>query len=319
MGKLKRRTYKQQLNYYQIQTNIFFMLQVTYNVPMILFWSLSFYCFLQLLITQKTRYYYLGGLAVGCLLLAKYTGILLIISLFLGCLYYKDYRFILKSMHLYVGLGLALLLFSPVLIWNFQHDWMSFKFQLNHGFHSDANHPLVQVTSYLLHNFIEYNISLVALIVLIWQQRKTVFQPQQGMLFFPTFFVLFFFLATSFFAPTDINWSAPAFFTGLILLAHYLSALQRKIIPYILFGMLSGLSFTLVVGDSQPKFTINKLGGWGMSYALQKILPMIPEENYQNKMIVTETYQLSGLVAYFLKLQPDSVINMGLKRPRNCA
>ncbi len=103
------------------------------------------------------------------------------------------------------------------------------------------------------------------------------------------------------------------------MLAHYLSALQRKIIPYILFGMLSGLSFTLVVGDSQPKFTINKLGGWGMSYALQKILPMIPEENYQNKMIVTETYQLSGLVAYFLKLQPDSVINMGLKRPRNCA
>ena len=42
---------------------------------------------------------------------------------------HAPWRTRLKTMGPYLALALGLFVFSPVLIWNSQHDWVSFRFQ----------------------------------------------------------------------------------------------------------------------------------------------------------------------------------------------
>lgn len=80
---------------------------------------------------QKTNTIYLLGLVVGLGLLAKYNVVIMVIGLMMFFLLDKNLRKIYYSPHLYLSIVLALLIFSPVIIWNYQNHWSSFSYQLN--------------------------------------------------------------------------------------------------------------------------------------------------------------------------------------------
>jgi 4-amino-4-deoxy-L-arabinose transferase-like glycosyltransferase len=69
---------------------------------------------------------FFGGLAV----LAKYTAILLVPAIAAFVLVPSWRKEQLSSAYPWLGLAIALLVFSPVLTWNAVHDWISFRFQL---------------------------------------------------------------------------------------------------------------------------------------------------------------------------------------------
>lgn len=77
----------------------------------------------------ERRVFWLLGLACGVAMLCKLTGWLLWPALWLA----GDKR----QRGLYGALGLALLLVSPNLYWNATQDWVSWRFQLNHGLASE--------------------------------------------------------------------------------------------------------------------------------------------------------------------------------------
>lgn len=91
------------------------------------FWLLSLHECLMALRGRQHRWLS-AGLATGLGLLSKYT-MILIGPIFFYALWAQD-RKSLKTKWPYLGGLVALLVFSPNLIWNYQHDWMSFKFQL---------------------------------------------------------------------------------------------------------------------------------------------------------------------------------------------
>ncbi len=91
------------------------------------FWLLSLHEGLLALQGHHTRWLS-AGLATGLGLLSKYT-MVLIGPIFLFAIWKQD-RKALKTKWPYLGGLLAFLIFSPNLVWNYQHDWMSFKFQL---------------------------------------------------------------------------------------------------------------------------------------------------------------------------------------------
>jgi hypothetical protein len=72
------------------------------------------------------------GLLLGLAGLAKYTAVTLALSavllLALGGQWAQ-----LRRPWPWLAVGLALLLITPVLGWNWQHDWLSFNYQLGHG------------------------------------------------------------------------------------------------------------------------------------------------------------------------------------------
>jgi dolichol-phosphate mannosyltransferase len=69
------------------------------------------------------------GICLGLGMLSKYTIALLLPATVLYMLFDKESRGWFLRPEPYLALGCALLLFSPVLIWNARNDWVSFIFQ----------------------------------------------------------------------------------------------------------------------------------------------------------------------------------------------
>ncbi|MEW6186482.1 MAG: glycosyltransferase family 39 protein [Thermodesulfobacteriota bacterium] len=95
------------------------------------FWgALAFYKGLE---KEESKYYYLAGLALGLALLSKVTAVLFFPSVFFFLLISRERLRVLGSIHLYLALFLAFLIFSPFLYWNLNHEWISFTAQLEKG------------------------------------------------------------------------------------------------------------------------------------------------------------------------------------------
>jgi 4-amino-4-deoxy-L-arabinose transferase-like glycosyltransferase len=104
--------------------------------PLIFFWSASLYCAAQEFFKGKGKDDYrpsyrlaILGLLVGLACLGKYHGFILGLGLVGFCLTSVRHRRAFSSPWTWLGLGLFVLALSPLLLWNWQHDWVSFRFQ----------------------------------------------------------------------------------------------------------------------------------------------------------------------------------------------
>ncbi len=69
------------------------------------------------------------GLLVGCACLSKYHGVLLGLGILIFCLLSPIHRAVFFSPWLGLGILSTVIAIAPVLIWNYQHDWVSIRFQ----------------------------------------------------------------------------------------------------------------------------------------------------------------------------------------------
>ncbi|MDF5720581.1 MAG: glycosyltransferase family 39 protein [Rhizonema sp. PD37] len=111
--------------------------------PLMFFWSASLYCaaveFFPHCGTKNEFYsshlylpsYRLAilGILVGLTCLSKYHGFILGIGLIGFCLTSSPHRAVIRSPWAWLGFCLFFLTISPILYWNIQHDWVSFRFQ----------------------------------------------------------------------------------------------------------------------------------------------------------------------------------------------
>lgn len=108
--------------------------------PLIFFWTASLYCAVNEFFPNNQRdlaaikyrpTYRLAilGILVGLACLGKYHGFILGLGLIGFCLVSPRHRSALTSPWTLLGLGLFLVTISPILIWNAQHEWVSFRFQ----------------------------------------------------------------------------------------------------------------------------------------------------------------------------------------------
>lgn len=79
------------------------------------------------------KFWILTGVALGLAFTSKYTSILLPICITVAVLLRPSLRARLREPGPYVACVIATLVFLPVLYWNATHDWISFRFQLEHG------------------------------------------------------------------------------------------------------------------------------------------------------------------------------------------
>lgn len=87
-----------------------------------LWWVLAVYLLIKYINTANLNYLYGLGLVVGIGMLTKYTMAFFTSSLLAGILI-SEQRKILKTKHLFVAALLALILFLPNIIWQFQHHF----------------------------------------------------------------------------------------------------------------------------------------------------------------------------------------------------
>ncbi|MBL7481760.1 glycosyltransferase family 39 protein [Legionella bononiensis] len=118
--------------------------QTTYDTPLSLFWALTLYFVIHYLKNHENRTLYFIGISIGLMLLSKYSGIVLIVSLIIFLISTR-YRVLFKSYHFYLALLISVICFSPVIIWNYQHEWQSFIYQLTIHQLKEGNYPVIEV------------------------------------------------------------------------------------------------------------------------------------------------------------------------------
>jgi dolichol-phosphate mannosyltransferase len=83
-------------------------------------------------------------------MLSKYTGIFLVPSAFLFLILHRRYRQWLLRKEPYLALVIALIVFAPVILWNIEHGWTSFVFQVSNRLSEETSHPVRRVVEFLL-------------------------------------------------------------------------------------------------------------------------------------------------------------------------
>lgn len=102
---------------------------MTPDAPVYAAWAAALYFFERAFLAHKRSAWLGVGLSLGLGMISKYTIALLVPSALLFILIDRDSRRWLARPEPYAAAVLGLALFSPVLIWNAQHDWVSFVFQ----------------------------------------------------------------------------------------------------------------------------------------------------------------------------------------------
>jgi len=102
------------------------------EAPLILFSLLTLLTLLKIRHSNRWQDWLWLGAWLGLAALSKYTAIVLVISLILVMLVERRFYW-LSQFKTWSAVLLTLIMISPVLIWNYQHDWISFNYQLEHG------------------------------------------------------------------------------------------------------------------------------------------------------------------------------------------
>lgn len=92
-----------------------------------LWWILVAFFFVRLLVTDDARYWLGIGAGIGLGMMTKYTMIFWVAGLAAGVLLTPARKY-LRSKWLYMGAGLALLIFLPNLIWQIRHDFIVLEY-----------------------------------------------------------------------------------------------------------------------------------------------------------------------------------------------
>lgn len=247
----------------------------TPDVPLVFFWTLSYWFMLQIIKNQKIINYALLGAALGLGLCSKYHIVLFPLSIILALFFSKKLSVVQpKKLLLTVIMGFIFSL--PVLIWNANNEWVSFTFQLNHGLNGRLYSPFWMITYilgqiFLFNPFLFYN--SVKLSKPNFIQKSAL--VQWG-----------FFLISSMRATVEANWPVTAHIQGLSSLNNDNKKILRLGFIYwlVIWAMFIGIFFT---PTGQEK--LNKLP---QSFAAEKIWNQI--NTYAP--LYGPSYQMSSLL-----------------------
>jgi hypothetical protein len=106
------------------------MAKVAPDTALIPFALAMIWALVRLVESDDGRWWLAAGVFAGCAMLSKFTAAMLLPAVAAFMLVPGWRRRWLSSPYPWLAALIALVLFSPVLIWNAQHDWASFKFQL---------------------------------------------------------------------------------------------------------------------------------------------------------------------------------------------
>ncbi len=97
--------------------------------PLLFLWTLTLTWVWQALESRRPGWWLAAGFALGAGLLSKYTAAFLVPSVLLYLLRSKRDRHWLATPWPYLAGVFSLLVFAPVIYWNWTHEWASFRFQ----------------------------------------------------------------------------------------------------------------------------------------------------------------------------------------------
>lgn len=280
----------------------------TLDPALVCFWSITLYVFYLAISREKNRYRYLAGVCLGLTLLAKYPGVLIGMSLFLFMLL-SHYRSQLKNINWYLAVLVALLVFSPVIIWNYQQHWVSFAFQYNHGVAASKHFQWSLMGNFLGSQLGVANpIFLIAVIYYSIRYFKTIWKNKKLLYVAIPFWLTFlFFFYQGVFQFAEANWAAPAYISAAILLAYFIVHFNKKVLLYAIVALNIVLTIFMRFPQTTPFLPDNAIllsNFLGFKQVIQQAAPYYEPSD----IVVSNRYQTASLTALYLPHHPQTYI-----------
>lgn len=287
----------------------------TMDAALVFFWMLGLVGVTAALRDNRAWGWYLAGFALGSAMLSKYTGLFLAVGTGLAVVAHRPWRRHLRTIHPYLSILFAVALFSPVIIWNAQHDWASFRFQFLDRFTAEP----IRVSTML--TFIGFQL-LIATPIIFWVYGRLTVQllhkplqalPPQSTLTFAFSLPLFSIMAyKSLRYGVHINWTLPAFLSLLPAVSqwfidHGLADFKRRlwtrgfawtIILCVLFNI-SSAAYLLIL---QPRVQwISAFGPWKqLASIVEQYEDQLESETGREPLIIAEgAYRLASVLAFY--------------------
>jgi len=183
-------------------------LLMTPDAPLVTCWAGALYFLERALLGERRSAWWGAGVCIGLGMLSKYTIALVPLSVLVYCLLDRRGRRALKHPEPYGAALLALLIFSPVILWNVQNGWASFAYQGSRRWsnpsefhlHTLAGQVLVLITPLGLWGFVE-------------GVRRVEKARRFGLIF--TLVPLAAFVVSSLRNGTKLNWTGPLWLAAL--------------------------------------------------------------------------------------------------------
>lgn len=289
----------------------------TMDSALLFFWALCLVGVTVALRRGWTWGWYVAGVALGGAMLSKYTGVLLVVGTMVALIAHPSWRRHLLSVHPYFAGLLAFIIFSPVIVWNAGHDWVSFRFQLVDRWRDDP----VSLTRFLAFLGVQLLVAtpvvlagIVAMVVRVTHRRRA-FNPR-------------WLISISFAAPLvlvmtvkalrheiHVNWMAPAYLSLMpgaarLFLAHlrvhrrsgtgfgWRPGVLRTVAICLLFNV--GLMVYLLV--LQPRLQlISAFGPWReLASLVERYEDQIEAETGLEPLIIADgKYRLASVLAFY--------------------
>lgn len=259
---------------------------MTPDAPIIACWAGLLYFLERSLIGGSRSAWWGAGICAGLGMLSKYTIALLAPAILFFLLIDRESRRWFLRPELYAALVLAILFFSPAIIWNAEHQWASFVFQGSRRFSDSLSFTFPELVGSIL-LLLTPTGALAALVALYprteVKQEGIVIPPGTRKRLFISLFTLFplvFFVAFSLVRTAKLNWTGPLWLGLIPLMAwqmvphgtrrpgRLLKFLQRAWTPtlllfVLLFGLLLHFWALGLPGVSYPKGgDVSLLFGW---------------------------------------------------------
>lgn len=258
-------------------------LLVTPDLPLLFFWALSLYFFLELLRRDHWLFAIALGLSLGLGFCSKYH-IALFVPSALVYLWMERPRVRIRPGHIALVISTGLAASFPVLYWNSANDWISFRFQLFHGLGKEEWTPH-WTTDYVLGQIFIFFPSLFYLYFKGYRfERLRVF-------FWFSFIPWITFFFTSFRGAVQANWPIISYAPALILVvASHRSwrHLQGVITLWVVLNLALLTAWVFPVSDRLP----DKLR------EVHELRALIPDVS-SYEPVYAGSYQIASILWYY--------------------
>lgn len=225
------------------------------DTPLSLFWLLTINYLLDILPNNGTynhKKMLLCGVLIGLAMLSKYTGAYLWGAAGLYIMIFN--RKLLTQWSLYVAVGISIICFLPVIVWNWQYDFVSFTFHSGRITAENSINWLYFGREILGSIFYNGPINFVLIVLALCGSKycsKIIGKERFWLLLTLSLPMILMFLGVSLTRETLPHWAAPAYFSLLILSSIFLSTKKRGVQIAIWSPLL--LLVVVIVGFAQIK------------------------------------------------------------------
>ena len=225
------------------------------DTPLSVFWWLGFLMMVRYLKRDSAKHLLWAGLFIGLSILSKYTGAFLWVGFLLYLLCYDRKKF--KNPYLYISIFITACCCLPILIWNLQNDFISFRFHGDRvglfGSLRPTSFFKELVGEFFYNNPVNFVMAILAVIAAF--RKKLGLEPMvQRLILLTALPMIGLFLFFSLTHNTLPHWTGPAYNMLILLSAVWLGELKTpKQAQKIVVTSLSVLALTLVVGVMEIK------------------------------------------------------------------